>query len=198
MYRINELWGKAFFFLLFVLMPLSLAAKKTDNIEQLFQSLDNAIAHSADYVKVREARIRDWEHNLTSLIFLTTRSIIMVSIASRVSLPPNWNRFLWKPFMGIEPASFFYAPGWAQIDNPKFTYKDGLYTVELPAATSDQWQSQMAFETDLTASLSDTYNFYCVLNSSEDHPGVTVKLTETNFLLFQFPVFSCLQFAHFE
>lgn len=92
----------------------------------------------------------------------------------------NSENNLWKPFMGIEPASFFYAPGWAQIDNPKFTYKDGLYTVELPAATSDQWQSQMAFETDLTASLSDTYNFYCVLNSSEDHPGVTVKLTETD------------------
>ena len=27
MYRVNELWRKAFFFLLFVLMPLSLAAK---------------------------------------------------------------------------------------------------------------------------------------------------------------------------
>ena len=27
MYRINELWGKAFFFLLFVLMPLSLAVQ---------------------------------------------------------------------------------------------------------------------------------------------------------------------------
>ena len=54
MYRVNELWGKAFFFLLFVLMPLSLAAKTTDNIEQLLHSLDNAIAHSADYVKVRE------------------------------------------------------------------------------------------------------------------------------------------------
>lgn len=37
MYRVNELWGKAFFFLLFVLMPLSLAAKTTDNIEQLFR-----------------------------------------------------------------------------------------------------------------------------------------------------------------
>ena len=49
MYRVNELWGKAFFFLLFVLMPLSLAAKTTDNIEQLFQSLDNAIAPDFDY-----------------------------------------------------------------------------------------------------------------------------------------------------
>ena len=27
MYRVNELWGKAFFFLLFVLMPLSLGKR---------------------------------------------------------------------------------------------------------------------------------------------------------------------------
>lgn len=73
MYRVNELWGKAFFFLLFVLMPLSLAAKKTDNIEQLFQSLDNAIAHSADYVKVREARIRDWEQKLKTARRLSSK-----------------------------------------------------------------------------------------------------------------------------
>ena len=64
MYRINELWGKAFFFLLLVLMPLSLSAETADNTEQFLQSLDNAIAHSADYVKVREARIRDWEQKL--------------------------------------------------------------------------------------------------------------------------------------
>ena len=73
MYRVNELWGKAFFFLLLVLMPLSLAAKTTDNIEQLFQSLDNAIAHSADYVKVREARIRDWEQKLKTARRLSSK-----------------------------------------------------------------------------------------------------------------------------
>ena len=73
MYRVNELWGKAFFFLLFVLMPLSLAAKTTDNIEQLFQSLDNAIAHSADYVKVREARICDWEQKLKAARRLSSK-----------------------------------------------------------------------------------------------------------------------------
>ena len=73
MYRINELWGKAFFFLLLVLMPLSLAAKTTDNIEQLFQSLDNAIAHSADYVKVREARICDWEQKLKTARRLSSK-----------------------------------------------------------------------------------------------------------------------------
>lgn len=73
MYRINELRGKAFFFLLLVLMPLSLSAKTADNIEQLFQSLDNAIAHSADYVKVREARIRDWEQKLKTARRLSSK-----------------------------------------------------------------------------------------------------------------------------
>ena len=73
MYRINELRGKAFFFLLLVLMPLSLSAKTADNIEQLFQSLDNAIAHSADYVKVREARIHDWEQKLKAARRLSSK-----------------------------------------------------------------------------------------------------------------------------
>lgn len=73
MYRINELRGKAFFFLLLVLMPLSLSAKTADNIEQLFQSLDNAIAHSADYVKVREARIHDWEQKLKTARRLSSK-----------------------------------------------------------------------------------------------------------------------------
>ena len=92
----------------------------------------------------------------------------------------NSDNNLWKAYDGVVAPKFWYAPGWSQIDDPKYTFKDGTYTVELPAATTDQWQGQMSFETDLTASLSDTYNFYCVLNSSEDHPGVTIKLTETD------------------
>lgn len=48
-------------------------SKTTDNIEQLFQSLDNAIAHSADYVKVREARIRDWEQKLKTARRLSSK-----------------------------------------------------------------------------------------------------------------------------
>ena len=45
-------------------MSPSVYANPTDNIEQLFQSLDDAIVHSEDYVKVREGRIRDWEQKL--------------------------------------------------------------------------------------------------------------------------------------
>ena len=60
----NELWRKTLFFMFFVLLSTSVFATPTDNIEQLFQSLDDAIVHSADYVKVREDRIHNWEQKL--------------------------------------------------------------------------------------------------------------------------------------
>lgn len=61
---INELWRKTLFFMFFVLLSTSVFATPTDNIEQLFQSLDDAIVHSPDYVKVREDRIHNLEQKL--------------------------------------------------------------------------------------------------------------------------------------
>lgn len=61
---INELWRKTIFCILIVLMSISVYASPTDDIEQLFKTLDDAIVHSSDYVKVREGRIRDWEQKL--------------------------------------------------------------------------------------------------------------------------------------
>lgn len=88
---------------------------------------------------------------------------------------------LWTPYLGTVAPKFWYAPGWSQIDDPEYSFNnDGGFVVTLPEGTTGQWQAQMSFETDMTAALSDTYNFYCVLNSSEDHPGVTLKFTETN------------------
>ena len=61
---INELLRKTLFFMFLVLLSTSVFANPTDNIEQLFQSLDDAIVHSADYVKVREDRIHNLEQKL--------------------------------------------------------------------------------------------------------------------------------------
>ena len=61
---INELWRKILFCILIVLMSISVYANPTDDIELLFKTLDDAIVHSSDYVKVREGRIRDWEQKL--------------------------------------------------------------------------------------------------------------------------------------
>ena len=64
MASINELWRKTLFFMFLVLLSTSVFANPTDNIEQLFQSLDDAIVHSPDYVKVREDRIYNLEQKL--------------------------------------------------------------------------------------------------------------------------------------
>ena len=81
---------------------------------------------------------------------------------------------MWK---GITPSmEFWYAPGWVQIDNPGFVDAGNDYTIELPQATTDQWQAQVKFHTDLTTSASSNYDFSAIFNSDKDLNGATVKL----------------------
>ena len=87
---------------------------------------------------------------------------------------------LWKSVDATDCEMFFYyAPGWAQLPNPELTHKGDTYTLKLPQATTDQWQAQMAFRTNLSAAAGETYNFYCVMTPNVDLHGVTVKLTQT-------------------
>lgn len=77
--------------------------------------------------------------------------------------------------------TYYYAPGWTQIDNPGFEADGNNYTVTLPEATVDQWQAQVCFaNTGMAATQDKTYDFYLVMNSTQDHPGVTVKLTQND------------------
>lgn len=77
--------------------------------------------------------------------------------------------------MGME---YFYAPGWSQIADPELKAEGNSYTVVLPEATGEQWQAQVKFKTDMSSSADRKYDFHCVLNSTSDHPGVTVKLVK--------------------
>lgn len=74
-------------------------------------------------------------------------------------------------------ASFWYAPGWSQIADPKYTYQNGTFVVSLPEATTDQWQAQMHVELNkaIVLSVEKTYDFSIILTSTTKHPGVTVK-----------------------
>jgi len=73
---------------------------------------------------------------------------------------------------------YFYAPGWTQITDPEMTQDGNSYTFSLPTATTDQWQAQCFFETDLATSSSNNYDFSCKLNSTKAIGNVTVKLFE--------------------
>ena len=81
---------------------------------------------------------------------------------------------MWK---GITPSmEFWYAPGWTQIDDPGFVDTGNDYTIDLPQATTDQWQAQVKFHTDLSTSASSNYDFSAIFNSDKDLNGATVKL----------------------
>lgn len=71
--------------------------------------------------------------------------------------------------------TFYYAPGWAQIADPTVTVDGNVINVDLPEATTDQWQAQVAFHTDITTSADKAYDFRVTLYSNTDNPGVTFK-----------------------
>ncbi|MFT3738327.1 MAG: hypothetical protein QM786_06185 [Breznakibacter sp.] len=73
---------------------------------------------------------------------------------------------------------FYYAPGWTQITDPSITANGNSYTVTLPAATTERWQAQVGFKTTMTTNAATNYDFHCILNSSQNLTGVTVKLVK--------------------
>lgn len=79
-------------------------------------------------------------------------------------------------------ASGHYAPGWSKIADPTASIKELGFSVMLPIATTEQWQAQVPFETNISTVADDeTYDFSVIMTSSADHPaGVTVKFTNPN------------------
>ena len=125
---------------------------------------------------------------------LTAKKLVLVydkpdrSIAWRYVLTSEegekeWNGFdpnsdfnMWK---NVEYyMSYYYAPGWNQIADPGFQENGNDYTITLPEATSDQWQAQVAFHTNLSTSAANNYDFSCIINSDKDLDGATVKLVK--------------------
>lgn len=94
------------------------------------------------------------------------------------SFDPNAGTNLWLT-MNVEEMFYYYAPGWSQIADPETVVEGNSLTVTLPEATTDQWQSQVAFRTDLSSEAGKKYDFYCVVNSNQDLPGMTIKLVKT-------------------
>lgn len=73
---------------------------------------------------------------------------------------------------------YFYAPGWNQIADPQMTSSGNSYTFKLPEATTDQWQAQVFFRTDIVTDSQTNYDFCAIFNSNQDLGRVTVKLVK--------------------
>lgn len=90
---------------------------------------------------------------------------------------PDHDCNMWKAVTFTN--EFFYAPGWNQIDNPIFIADGNSYQISFPTATTEQWQAQVKFMTNLSTRAEENYDFSAIFNSSKDHNNVTVKLVMT-------------------
>lgn len=84
---------------------------------------------------------------------------------------------LWKKAQ-IDKPEFYYAPGWGQIPDPVYTYNDGTYSIDLPEATTDTWQTQVKIGSNINTNTETKYDFSVVLSSTTNHSNVTVKLVD--------------------
>ena len=84
---------------------------------------------------------------------------------------------MWK---GITPTiTFWYADeNWSQRPDPTLKEGNNSWSINLPLANTQQWQSQMAFHTNLNTNAATNYDFSIILNSDKDLAGATVKLTQ--------------------
>jgi len=72
--------------------------------------------------------------------------------------------------------TFYYAPGWSQIADPTVKADGNSYTISLPTATTQQWQAQVFFHTDMATNSANSYDFSAKFISNTNHENVTVKL----------------------
>jgi hypothetical protein len=89
----------------------------------------------------------------------------------------------------LDGFGYYFAAGddWHAIDYTEVEQTGDLYELTLPADLgSNQWQGQFHIDTKLTASAEKKYNFYMIMESDQDLPQVTFKLTDagdTNFFI---------------
>lgn len=77
--------------------------------------------------------------------------------------------------------TFYYAPGWSQLPDPKLTANGTEYSTSFPSATFGQWQNQITFVTaGLTTAASEKYDFRVTLTATKDIKAVTVKLAQND------------------
>ena len=81
-------------------------------------------------------------------------------------------------FVNVTP--WFANNDWAQIADPEWKHEGDTWQITMPEGIgSSQWQGQFPIHTTLSASMNKRYNFYCVVESDNDIPGLTIKLTDT-------------------
>ncbi len=109
---------------------------------------------------------------------------VLPNVSEEDAVPqPDWvatdsEDNIWNGLTKGEP-TFWYAPGWAQIDNPEMTTDGKSWTLKFPEATTDRWQNQFAIPTDMAATMDEAFDFKVTINSTAAFTAF-VKLTQAD------------------
>ena len=72
--------------------------------------------------------------------------------------------------------SFYYAPGWSQINDPEHSFNGEEIKVSLSKATTDQWQAQMHVGTDISLNEGESYDGSFILTATKEMKNITIKI----------------------
>lgn len=72
--------------------------------------------------------------------------------------------------------SFYYAPGWAQLPDPAFSFNGAELKLTLPTATTEQWQAQMHVKTQISVPAGELVDGSIIVTSNVDLANVTCKI----------------------
>ena len=123
------------------------------------------------------------------LVFTSREDTGLPEPGDEPSATMDWNydaaSNLWKGVdagdLFVSVAPWFANNDWGQIADPEWKHEGDTWQITIPEGMgSQQWQGQFPINTTLSASMNKRYNFYCVVESDNDIPGLTIKLTETD------------------
>ncbi len=83
---------------------------------------------------------------------------------------------LWKNGTISDPTFWYADSGWGQLADPEWSFDGSTYSFSFPQGNSEQWQGQVHIESDIAINSATNYDFSCIINTNQDHPGVTVKV----------------------
>ncbi|WP_300729381.1 hypothetical protein [uncultured Bacteroides sp.] len=82
----------------------------------------------------------------------------------------------------ITPYTFYaQGDGWVSIEGLTVENDGSVWTFNLPEPTNMQWQAQVHLQTDnISADTETSYDFRCIISSTTDVKGATIKLVQRN------------------
>lgn len=85
---------------------------------------------------------------------------------------------LWKDATISDIWTYFADANWSGVSDPQYEIDNQYIIVSGLPENSSQWQGQLGMNLNIPTSSSKTYDFSVVITATEDHPGITVKLTD--------------------